>query len=140
MINEIIKIKTGKKDPFLYSKSIKGKRGKKGYIYNPERGTYHELIRDPNGGYMHLVETGPWAHCAKCGTQNGTLKEYNELWITIDCTVMLCKFCKTYIWKKHPQPLNKSYADTDFKKLKYLQDISLGRVKETINIPCNWIL
>lgn len=123
------------KIPTLFTRSIHGKFTKKGFLYNPALGTFHEILPDKHGinGEAHWMESFELT-CDKCGKKSG----YRELWGTIDYSVMYCQFCNTYIWKSQRDnydKLVKAFKLTDYTKIEKLR----GIFKKPLSIASSWI-
>ncbi len=131
----MFKKKVGQKPAVLFTKSIHSNIAKKGFLYNPVLGTYHELLPDPHGvnGESHWVDSFPLT-CENCGKK----ASYRELWGTVDYSVMYCQFCNTYIWKSQRDnydKLVKACKLTDYKMIEQL----MGTADKIFRIPSSWI-
>ena len=106
----------------LFTKSITCKNLPKDRVFNSVLGTTHEIIPDPLGidGVCHFFQSLSTT-CPLCGVT----KKGREIWGTQEYAIMHCKECKIYTWKHYHTDIEQAHKNTDFKKMKYMNRLSL---------------
>ena len=119
----------------LFTNSIQSKTPRRGFLYNPVLGTYHELLPDKHGinGEAHWIETFKLT-CDKCGRT----ASHRELWATVDYSVMYCQFCYTYTWKSQKDNYAKLVAACKLTNYPRIEQL-LGLASKSFRVPSSWI-